>query len=330
MATSAQMKSLIDSHAAGDDDRFYAVALQVAARAARAGQTKYAVELRDLIDEAQSKAAVMAPVVDLPLQNHPGNDLFERRDPRLTLSDLTLPKHLGDKLREIVVEQFQSARLASYGLEPSRKLLLTGPPGTGKTSTAEALAAELNLPFLTLKLDRLITRYMGETAAKLGVAFELIRAQRAVYLFDEVDALAGERADSNDVGEMRRILNSFLQFIDDDDSMSVLIAATNHPQLLDSAFFRRFDELLYFEKPSLEQAQTILKEQLLPFDTTAVEWGALGKVANGLSQAQLRAAARNAAKEAILFGSGEVNTDQLYRALRSKKVVTNVGERKSI
>lgn len=330
MATSAQMKSLIDSHAAGDDDRFYAVALQVAARAARAGQTKYAVELRDLIDEAQSKAAVMAPVVDLPLQNHPGNDLFERRNPRLNLSDLTLAAPLADKLREIVVEQFQSARLAAYGLEPSRKLLLIGPPGTGKTSTAEALAAEMNLPFLTLKLDRLITRYMGETAAKLGVAFELIKAQRAVYLFDEVDALAGERADSNDVGEMRRVLNSFLQFIDEDDSMGLLVAATNHPQLLDSAFFRRFDEVLYFDKPSKNQAQTILKEQLLPFDTSGVEWGTLRNISNGLSQAQLRAAARSAAKEAILYGGGKVSTDRLYKALKSKKVVTNAGKPETI
>ncbi len=319
MATSSQMKSLITSHAARDDDRFYATALQVAAKAARAGQSRYATELRDAINRAQTTAPAMAPVIELPHRSRPGLDLFECREPHTILADLTLSGPIRESLLNVIHEQAQRHRLAAYDLEPSRKLLLTGPPGTGKTSTAEALASELNRPFLTIKLEKLITRYMGETAAKLGTAFDLISEFDGVYLFDEVDALASERAASNDVGEMRRILNSFLRFIEDDRSNSIIIAATNHPQLLDSAFFRRFDEVLLYQKPTRTQALRILKDQLAAFDTTHVNFEGLAGLLPDLSQADLRSAARSAAKYAILYQHGAIRDEHLRRSLRAKR-----------
>lgn len=319
MASSAQVKSLINSHAEGDDERFYAVALQVAAKAARAGQSKYALELKELVDKAQSKTS-LAPVIALPQKSSPGLELFEFNEPQVRLADLSLSERLSESLEQILLEQRQRDRLAKYDLEPSRKILFTGPPGTGKTTTAEALATELGMPFLTLKLDKLITRFMGETAAKLATAFDLIRDFRAVYLFDEVDALAGERTANNDVGEMRRVLNSFLQLLEDDDSPSVIIAATNHPQLLDVAIFRRFDALLQFEKPTSAQAIGLIKDLLASFETSTVDWDRLPDLLPDLSQADLTSAARSAAKDAILHSDGVVSTKSLRKALKDKRV----------
>lgn len=323
MATSSQVKSLVSSHAEGDDERFYSVAMQVAARAARAGQSKYALELQDLIDRAQRSRLPKPSTTDVSLSAHPGWELFEYREPQINLADLFLSSSLARSIHEVLLEHSQRDRLAEFDLEPSRKFLFVGPPGTGKTSTAEALATELDRPLLSLKLEKLITRFMGETASKLAAAFELIGEFNAVYLFDEVDALAGERAASNDVGEMRRILNSFLQLLDDDRSQSVIIAATNHPQLLDSAFSRRFDELFIFDRPSKSQATRMLKAHLSAFNTLAIDWDSIGELLPGLSQADLKAAAQAAAKESILHYGGVLYGNSLKHALRRKRLYLN-------
>lgn len=159
--------------------------------------------------------------------------------PAARLSDLVLSDDLAGRLRHVLLEQRQRDMLARHGLVPARRVLLIGPPGTGKTSTARVLAGELGLPLFSIRLDTIITKFMGETAAKLRLVFDALIETRGVYLFDEVDALAGDRAAANDVGEIRRVLNSFLQFLEEDASESVIVAATNHPRLLDNALLRR-------------------------------------------------------------------------------------------
>ena len=162
--------------------------------------------------------------------------------------------------------------LREHGLGPLRKVLLLGPPGTGKTMTATVLAGELGLPLFAIQLDGLITKYLGETAAKLRLIFEAIEETRAVYLFDEFDALGSERAARNEVGEIRRVLNSFLQFLEQDDSDSFIVAATNHPQLLDRALFRRFDSIVEYSLPSPACAEQVLQARLALLDTRGVNW----------------------------------------------------------
>ncbi len=137
--------------------------------------------------------------------------------------------------------------------------------------TANVLASELNLPLYTIQLDQIITKFMGETSAKLRLVFDLVRQNQGIYLFDEFDAIGSKRSMENDVGEMRRVLNSFLQFIENDDSISLIIASTNNLELLDHALFRRFDDLLFYDLPDKNQRFTLI-QKILAILELGINW----------------------------------------------------------
>lgn len=317
-ATNDQLKALVKSHADGDDPQFYAVAMQVAAKAARAGQSKFATELRDLVDELRKQnvaASRVASVVPVTQPRGELGSLLNVTYPDARLGDLVLSTDLAERLKHVLLEQRQRDKLSHYGLLPARRLLLVGPPGTGKTSTAQVIASELGLPLFAIRLDSIITKYMGETAAKLRLIFDALVDTRGVYLFDEVDALAGDRAAPNDVGEIRRVLNSFLQFLEEDTSESMIIAATNHPQLLDNALFRRFDTVLDFALPDDDSIRAVIRHCLAPFQTSNLSWQRIIAAGRGLSHAETATAAENAAKRAVLTGRMRILTDDLVAAL---------------
>lgn len=321
MATSDQVKALVKSHADGDDPQFYAVAMQVAAKAARAGQAKFAQELRDLVNDLREHAESRARVTSIvPLTQPKGElgTLLNVSYPEARLGDLVLTGKLSDRLRHVLLEQRQRAALTKHGLTPARRLLLTGPPGTGKTSTARVVAGELGLPLFSIRLDTVLTKFMGETAAKLRLVFDALEKTRGVYFFDEVDALGGHRAAQNDVGEIRRVLNSFLQFLEEDTSESVIIAATNHPGLLDNALFRRFDTVMDFTLPDDASVESVIRNTLSSFQISNLSWPRIVPAARGLSHAEISTAAENAAKRTVLSGRNRVRTDDVVTALEER------------
>jgi SpoVK/Ycf46/Vps4 family AAA+-type ATPase len=186
--------------------------------------------------------------------------------------------------------------------------------------TAEALAGQLRLPLLVIRLEALITRYMGETAAKLRLVFDETARRRGVYLFDEFDAVGGRRNATNDVAEMRRVLNSFLQYMEEENATdSLIVGATNHPELLDKALLRRFDLVLNFDMPSDEEIKRIVSIALRPFKTGRLAWSKVILTAAGLSQAEITKAAEDAVKAAILEEKNSVTTDQLLRRLQERR-----------
>ena len=319
MANADQVKALIKSHAQGDDTRFYSVALQVAARAARSGQGRLAQELRDLVDELRKGEQLRAQPRQRPTPvTQPRGELSELLSvsyPTTRMADLVLEQGVRDQLKLVVLEQRQHDRLRAQGFRPLRRVLLIGPPGTGKTMSAGALAGELRLPLFVIRLDGLITKFMGETAAKLRLVFDALAETRGVYLFDEVDALGGERARVNDVGEIRRVLNSFLQFLEQNESDSLLVAATNHPQLLDRAMFRRFDSVIQYPLPTSDLARAVIRNRLATVKLARIAWSQVDQVAAGLSHAEITLAAERAAKDAILGGDDRVGTSALVSAL---------------
>jgi len=325
MANSDQIKALIQSHGEGDDTRFYAIAMQVAALAARSGHGKFAEELRELVDRAKvkSKASQRTGVNPIPMAQPRGElaGLLTVAYPKTRVTNMALDEKLRARIMRVLLEQRQRESIRGHGFSPLRKLLLIGPPGTGKTMTASALAGELTLPLFTIQLDGLITKYMGETAAKLRLVFDAIQSVRGVYLFDEFDALGGERGGGNDVGEIRRILNSFLQFVEQDDSDSLIIGATNHAKLLDRALFRRFDMVLEYRLPSTEIAMRVMQSRLSLLDTSKVDWDRAAVAAEGLSHAEITQACEQAAKNAILERTVVVDSSVLIEILEERRNV---------
>ena len=185
---------------------------------------------------------------------------------------------------------------------------------------ASALAGELRLPLFTVRLESLFSRYFGETAAKMRVLFDQIAQTRGVYLLDEFDAIGARRGDPNDVGEIRRVLNSVLAFMEEPNSTdSLVLAATNHVEILDEALARRFDEVVEYMLPDTAAAQAIIEKRLGKFKLNARLWSALASALDGLSPGELVRAADSVVKDAIIDGATKISADALRSALHDRQ-----------
>lgn len=325
MATAEQLKALLRSYVDEDGDQFLTVSMQIAAQAARRGQGKLAQELRDLIDEAKRRSAQPSLGRSVPIARPPGElaDLIQASYPKTQLVDMVLADSAIQSLERVLMEYGQQEKLRTHGMSARRKLLLVGPPGSGKTMTAAALAGELKLPLLGVRLDGLITKFMGETASKLRLVFDAMIPTRGVYLFDEFDAIGGDRGRRNDVGEMRRVLNSFLQFLEADASDSLILAATNHQEILDPALFRRFDDVIRYGLPEADHIERLAKNRLNMFRLNRVRWNDVRDAATGLSYAEVARACSEAAKTAVLRDLTDISTDLLVSALKERSSITS-------
>jgi SpoVK/Ycf46/Vps4 family AAA+-type ATPase len=327
MPTADQIKALLSSHAEGDEAQFFSVAMQIAATEARQGHGKLAEELRALIDKAKSRAPIVA-ASPIPLAKPRGElaDILTASYPKTKLADMVLGEPLQQRLSRVIREHKAVRSIRSRGLSPRRKLLLVGKPGTGKTLTASALAGELGLPLFVVRLDGLITKFMGETSAKLRLIFDALHQTRGVYLFDEFDSIGSERGLGNDVGEIRRVVNSFLQMVERDESDSLVIAATNHIGLLDRALFRRFDDIIEFELPGEEQIRLLLRNKFAGFKAEKIRWADAAKAAMGLSYADVVRAAEDALKAALIEERAEVSNADLMSCIRERQAALTSGE----
>ncbi len=314
MATAEQLRYLIQSHFTCDEERFTTVALQVAAHEARAGHPQLAQEIRTLIDKRQQDGLKI-------IQFRPELSDLVRVEHNLPnrIGELIVAPQLKDRVARVLREFRQQDKLKSHALIHRRKLMFCGPPGTGKTMTASIIAGELGLPLCTILLDKLVTKFMGETGAKLRQVFDAIAQRNGVFLFDEFDAIGAERNRDNDVGEIRRVLNAFLQLIEQDRSDSIIIAATNNHGILDKALFRRFDDVLTYQLPDKNDVAGLLDNCLGNFRTKLIDATKVVTAAKGLSHAELTLACRDAIKDAILADHIQVDGHTLLAMLAERR-----------
>ncbi|MEW6694173.1 MAG: ATP-binding protein [Pseudomonadota bacterium] len=252
----------------------------------------------------------------LPTNKDNGLALLEERAVVREEKDIILSDATQSALDEILMEHNRADTLRSFGLQPAQKLLFCGPPGCGKTLAAEVIANALSMPLVLVRLDSVISSFLGETAANLRKVFDYIAQQPVVALFDEFDALTKDRGDSADHGELKRSVNAVLQMMDGYRGESILVATTNYETLLDKAVWRRFDEVVRFEMPNLEQIKRLLTLKLSGIRRNfEVDDAQVASLFKGMSHADIERVLRRAVKEMILSGREFMEKSHLDTAL---------------
>lgn len=309
MATADQVIALVSSHYSNDSARFDVVAKQILAHEQGNGNIKVARALESVVRRAESRRV---EIVHLPCP-----DIVTGTKPTAGLDKVELSDEAATQLRQVVREQKCNVDLRDAGMSPAWRVLLVGPPGTGKTMTASALAAELDLPLFRIRPDGLLRSYLGETQQRLGKVFDAMKGTRGVYLFDEFDGIGNERGGGKDIGEIDRVVTALLQFLERDDHDSIVVCATNHPKSLDRALARRFDALVRYQLPTGAEIARIIAAQM----GDAADAGGIERAtahALGLSHAEVVEACRSVKKAAILSGSKVISVDALIDAVRDR------------
>lgn len=319
MANGKLLRQLVRAGVEGDQDAFRRASEAVIAEEREKQHHLLANDLERVLYGRPNPAASLSVVQfskSVPSDKERGVDLIALRQPTRDLSDLVVSPNVRNALDQILLEHNRQDALGTYGLEPARKLLFFGPPGCGKTLAAEVIATELGLPLAIVRLDAVISSYLGETAANLRKVFDFLAGQPVVALFDEFDALAKERSDGGEHGELRRVVNAVLQMIDEYRGKSLLVAATNHEGLLDSAIWRRFDETVKFACPDVTQIRRLLQNKLRgvrrnfePSDS------ALITKFKRMSHADIERILRRAIKDMVLQGREFLEVEHLERAI---------------
>jgi len=291
---------LIESHCEGSEDAFKNALNDLADDEENKGNGALSFAIRNAYSSEKKTVAKMAasPLSEMtfsvqramtaPRDRDSTLELIEILNPKVRLSDVALPEKTKDILHQIIEEQKKAESLLSKKIMPTNRILLCGPPGCGKTLTANAIASEIGIPVAYVKLDGLISSYLGQTGTNIRKIFDYVKNKRIVLFLDEFDAIAKKRDDANELGEMKRVVMTLLQNMDAMPANVFLIAATNHHHLLDSALWRRFDISLFLELPNTIQRGGIIRRFLsetLPDHKVDAE--AIVKLTEGMSGAQI-------------------------------------------
>ena len=271
---------------------------------------------------------VSAKTVDITPRNE---NLYERIDAKYSLGDVALDTNAKNTVKNFINEWNHKDQLRTLEYAPTNKLLLYGPPGTGKTKLAHAIAYELDLPLVLVRLDELISSYLGKTGKNIREIFDLARKENVVLLLDEIDTIAKNRIDNQDLGELKRVVTVFLQNIDLLTENSIVIGATNHEEILDKAIWRRFPQKIQFTLPSQEQRKRMLqiflkdRAELLPLEDIAT-------VSEGMSGSSLKDFCETIVKNSIISGSklNRIDALTILLTMLGKEGMINKDRRKHV
>lgn len=313
-----ELKALFRAYREGDELAFRRAAQEIIEEEESKQHLALARDLRQIIAGGGSGAVAMGEGIQLPAppMDREGEwPLAEIRRPQRTLDELVLPGPLTERLAVLVEEFRRWPELDRHGIPRRQRLLLYGPAGCGKTSGAEAIAAEAGVPLMVVRVDAVVSSYLGETASNLHRIFDYARNGSWVVLFDEFDALGKSRDDPTEHGEIKRVINAFLQLLDGFRGPSLLIAATNHHHLLDAALWRRFDDVAEFPLPTVHQLRKVLRLRLRPVMHRNVDIDKTAGALKGLPHAAAEKVAWDARRFAVLDGRDVVDAADIARAV---------------
>lgn len=309
------LKQLFRAFNEGDELTFRRAAQTIIQEEEGKQHLALARDLRRILAVGDNETSLTLAVPEPPTDRDGGWPLADVRHPRRALDDLVVPSTVAHELGALCREIEQWDQLDAAGIPRRQKLLLHGPPGCGKTSAAEAIANELGAPLAVIRLDAVVSSYLGETAANLRRIFEFAAGGRWVLLFDEFDALGRSREDPTEHGEIKRVVNAVLQLLDGYRGPSLLVAATNHEGALDSAIWRRFDDVLELPRPTVHQLRAVLRRRLasLPHQGLAID--AAASRLKGLPHAAAEQAAWAAARRAFVAERRRITNADLKAAV---------------
>lgn len=315
MADSDAVRRMVESHQRGDEAGFRQAAEAYLQHERRMKHHGVADELQRLLTSREADRPLnVASLKALP-QARDERELLVLRQPQTTLREMVLPKETLEPVDGLIQEFSQRQVLASRGISPRSKVLFIGPPGCGKSMAAAAIAAELGLPLARVELAAVVSSYLGDTARNLDSILEFARSGSWVLLFDEFDMLAKERSDQTEHGELRRVVATLLQLLDDFEGDSLIIATSNHPGLLDEAVWRRFDDVVLFEMPTQAQIAELLRVKLRGM-RTGFNRREVARALKGASPADVEMACLAAARTAVLRGSDVVESEHMEWGVR--------------
>jgi len=315
MASGDLLKQLFRTYKYGDNEGFEAVAWHIVDEEKQKNHHILASELQRILANGQI-ARLDTPMQPLPHDRETDIELIEVRRPQKYWPDVILAEEVKTQIERVLMEFRYSEVLRTYNMRPLSKLLFCGPPGCGKTLTAEVIAGELDLPLLYTRFDSIISSLLGQTATNLRQVFDYAAQGQWVIFFDEFDAIGKSRNDPTEHGELKRVVNTFLQLIDSFSSNSLIIASTNHEGLLDRALWRRFDDVVYFDMPTIEEIPEIVRRKLASFrhDNLRFNKSLLNRL-DGFSHADIERLCFDAIKEAILDHKSQLSNLEFERSL---------------
>jgi SpoVK/Ycf46/Vps4 family AAA+-type ATPase len=302
-------------------DDIVKVAYKIIDEERKSGHTKLAQKLEETLEpnistKNHNSSSGSFTLNSLPMSRRQNTPLATTIDRENLRHHMILSSEIEDRLLRIEKEYIARERLAHNGLKPRQKILLYGPPGCGKSMGAERIAWNIGLPFLKIRFEAVISSYLGESANNLRMLFESIKNYPCVLLLDEFDFIAKSRTYGQDVGEMYRLVNMMLYLLDEYNAPGLLIATTNLEGALDKALFRRFDEVLYIEKPGFHEIPLLLKDALSSMRLSSdIKYLTLTRKMKGFSAAQIVKVAQDAAKIAIISNQKVIHQAHLTTAL---------------
>ena len=321
------LKRLFRSISDGRSDDLYKIARNIIEDEMKKGHTQLAKELSNVLKTSPINKTIATFEIKptelnvLPRSKRHETTLVTHVPTDRLEHHMVLPKAVEDRFLRIEREYAARERLAKYGLLPRRKILLYGSPGCGKTMGAERLAWNTGLTFLKVRFDAIISSYLGETAVNLRSIFDTAAKSPCLLFFDECDSIAKSRSAMQEVGEIKRVVNSFLQLLDEYDAPGLLVCATNLNNQLDYAIWRRFDDVIKIPKPGPDELRQLIEMTLSIAKVSKLDWEVLLDTSKGYSAAQIVRSARDALKKVVLEDSGRVTLEVLLEAIKENRGV---------
>jgi SpoVK/Ycf46/Vps4 family AAA+-type ATPase len=315
------LKRLVRAFIERDDRGFMSAVRQIVSGQRRQGHLRVADDLTDLLSRGSAQSHKATALPSAPRSQRDASSLIEVRQPSHRFDEVVLSHETESHVRRVVAEFAQRERLSHHGLRPKLKLLFFGPPGNGKTLTAHVLASELGLPLFYVRFDALVASYLGETSSNLRRVFEFAEQQSGVLLLDEFDAIGKTRDDPRDVGELKRVVNSFLQMLDNYQGQSPIVAATNYERVLDYALWRRFDAVIHFPEPDEAQIERYLRQRISSVPHSSFDVSSAAQLCAGMSYAEVARVFTDALKSVIISGERSLTIESFKREVEQARIV---------